>query len=1617
MENSLIVCGGTGAHTAAAFLRLHILGYPLGFFERAGKPMDFPSIFLVDQDAGDGAEREPTAWQLVRRLVDSHPGRFNWSQAIGRADKPELVQATPLPVGPNHGWFRRPYNRLGSRFEGSAVLDLLASERQRDIDYSKGMMGSPSVGSLLFRLKDYDEQSKELNCDEKFGQLLDTRGRVVVSGSGVGGTGAAVVPTLAQRLAQLGNNQVMAVVLLNWFEFDEEGQDETIRSRAAYRNRVMRENANSALEFYGQTLARRVAAVPVGMPERNLSKRRFTGDVGQPIHESFIHAVGALSSYRHFLNEQAYRPGLYLMGAVERGRLDGATAIPGGTLHGLAHQATTLVSILEAYRDVLSQAQDGRVQPAIYKAVAAGAEPRQVADHLEQEIRHYREQVDWLNSTLNVEGRTRESFLYEAAARKRLSEGQDRLEIAPDAPPERAASALLHWAARWVRSEASPEKQLEIQPGPVGGAHWPDLRNADGLGISPKINGDLDRIDDSSRDQVLEAFVDPEYLSCNGWPHPLSSVEYFRQAIRRRDEVAVRQLELLLVGLVSEELKVVHVHVPNDASGLSLERLIGEARRDGYDGLVELKVVWPRRGDLPVAFNSPYTLLCPTAEMFEEDGEIYWNELWRLLSGAADGADWREAEAPATWGEHDLAVRQVRSWIEQQKRVFAGSSPPWTKVFADYRGREQSVPFGTGDLIKIFWGSSSDPNRAVVDINLPTQQTGLWVPPPGTPSLEEKELFEKVPELLAVKDEQGEMLYEMVEFEVPGREGKLRGWWDVHLEHLRSLDKIYIWSRDEHGQVILGTMEPSGLFATTLTNSRLLSRDTVAIKSCAPIEQDPVPGSNRRAGELLFPDLPIRSDYFDLVETPEGEHLLDRMKKAVPPGDGWRPKSRNDAGGNLRVEWTLNLRGRREPLAVALVIPNSGPSERAHWMVWPNLRTRKAGKWKAYYIYEWSENRQHTLETLWLKAHPKPHLEKLVQPKRGPNKSEIITYPIGYQSGTERNHVGGPPLAFCLRHHKRDEELGLYLVDLKLVGGSPAQVNLAIDFGTSHSVAAVQIGSDPPQPIKFYPELRPEEESLSLHISENSEHVFADEKNNGLLAKGSWVPTYTSEDNQGFLPSELMLYRPLEEAQADAVDDWIPGTHYLIPPMDIGREELGKYILADFKWDTGVSHFRGREQELREAYLAMFLELTLAEMVAHHLRGFPDQQVNLTFTYPLRSRKDQVEALQGSLEETASRSSKSLGLVLGLQSNIGIYDESRAAQLRTENIGEVVLVGDLGGGTLDLFISATTPRTRIPEVADSARLGGNLLLRQIAETPQGILPSDGGWAFGNPRDTEAKLRAWMRSHGSARLFGVDAGGRVQLPRVGVVGFGKASQAEKARVLLNRYFLLIVEYLARNLAAYLYSHWFPNVADENLHLLKLSVQLRGNGWRLRYQGDSYESATEAIQDLVRQRVTELWGQIPGNHYPNPGTEAEWPSANTYQIENPKIAPILSVVGQAMSFEDVMRNWHTHTLVELNLRRDNGQHEMIDWHRKIPFETGGSKRIEIANISPPFVLSSQKEDKKFEISSLKATSQGNINKALQGSEGAVDAGEYRAPVAPLVWETVFNSRTFWPGKEDN
>ena len=1016
-------------------------------------------------------------------------------------------------------------------------------------------------------------------------------------------------------------------------------------------------------------------------------------------------------------------------------------------------------------------------------------------------------------------------------------------------------------------------------------------------------------------------------------------------------------------------------------------------------------VRFPKLDGRVVGFSAPHTLLCPVPFMDDEADNRLWEEIWLEVTGEVpQGVEWTEADAPAAWNGQDLAVNQICAWIAHQKQARAGTSPPWTNVFKRYEKRYQDVPFGSGLVLTVFWGSESDARRPTIDLSLPTTDSGSrWLPPADMPRLDEEDVFGSIPELVELRDGEGRVLFNRVEFEVPGREGKLFGWWSEHLDRLKSEGRLHVWSWDEEGSVLLGILRRGVLHVARLSESRLLQRSSVVIPDCTPLEQDPVPGSRVTEGELRFPDLPIRSDYLDLVSVAGDEGLLEEMR-----GDqdldfsAWRPTVRSDGQGRQVVSWSLAMRGRAAPLPVEFRLEGKKRTQ-AHWMVWPRFRDRKSELWKAYYVYERCSNLRFHVDVLWLDA------AQRVQRRRSP--VERGAFPVAYRTdGEHPAHRGGPPLALCLRDTRLDEEQGLYLVRLENLPEVNYEIDLGVDFGTSHSVAAIRLGgSKVAEQVALPPELDPAhaDKALTVHLSEAAKLIDKDE------AGIAWMPTYTARANWGFLPSELMMSHELRAAQADEIESWEPGKDFQIPSFGIARKALARHLLTDFKWDSGSSFFLGREPQLREHYLSSLLELVMADVV-RTTRGFPSRAVNMTFTYPLRSKEGQVEQYAASLERVLKRAMESLGIPLVLHRGVGLYDESRAARLSTEKVGEVCLVGDLGGGTLDLFISGhDAGGQRLDEVADSVRLGGNLLLSLLASDPERYLPTDGNWNTGDRRDTETKLRAWMRAEGSARLFGIDAGGRPSILGLDVHGFSRPADADAARSLINRYFRLLAEYMARNLAAYLAKHWFPTVSAERHERLMLTVQLRGNGWRLRYQDEDHIGATAAIQKLVRQRLEALWPQISDNEYPLPASDEAWKPAGHYRIDDPKTEPVKRIAGDSMAYAEVKAGWFAHPLVNLEVWRKSGSRNTVRWYDRVPFDTGGSRQVEVGDLEPPLVLSGPLEEEAEVLTTLAAARLSEINGVLKKEGFSEENLGFIAPVAALVWEAVFRSREFLPG----
>ena len=1615
MANVLVCCGGTGAHVALAFMRLHALGHPLGFFhhkesrDRHARPLRLPDIYLVDQDSGDRAQGE-TAWQALRRVIEYHPSRSEWGDVAGMHRKPSLDKIiTPLPVGPSQDWFKQSRDRLASRFEATDYLACMASPHQRQIRFSHGMMGSPAVGSLLFRLKTYDRRDDGFNHDATFDTLCQQTGRIVVVGSGVGGTGSSVAPTLAQLLADQAasadssgqaDTDVMAIMVLNWFRLDEhpDNSDRATVRKAQARNRDMIENANSGLQYYGTRLAERVATVPVGVPEDALVTRPFEGDTLQPLFEAYPHAVAAMACMRQYLSEKPFTRGLYHMGAADPGKLAGGNRVPGGTLQSLMNQGETLARTADVLAKVLTAVhRKGPIVPAVIEQVRRGhGEPGAVGQEMLKLVDEYRSHLVWLNG-LGVEKGPQRGLTREEDVRRRLAKSPPR--IMQGTRPEEVAGELFGWIGRWVREEARKDSELSPGAKEAKGIYWPPHK--EGLGGAAGKAGKLKKLATANVTAVIEGFVDPRKTSQNGWPDAFAAASHFHGAIEEgKDPTALRRLELLTAGLVAGRLEMKE-NGDGDTRPISLERIIEDERRRLGSSLARYSLFGedPGSGSRQLCgFSSPHTLFCAAPGVPDK----VWGRLWSDLTGF-NADDWdvksvEEWQGCDSWGNCNSVVGKIRAWVEACRRRNPHGTPPvWTRIF-----RGVAMPpatratFGAGEGLELKW------DETTVTEYLPAIESGNFRP--GDVALPKGDETEFLREHGVVCDDSGGELYETVDFRIPGTDAdrKVRGIWKAHLEHLQARGSLVTFGSDLRSGEVYVVMHREGgaRECIVLPNTLILDRESMMIRRFTPMVQDPVSG-RKVTDDVLYPDLPLKSEYLDLVGAAGARSALDLLKRGKR-FDLPEPSFESRQGGAVAV-WTLPVRGRADDLRITIPVPPEESFHRAHWMVWPKFRVLEPAPWRAYYVYGHCTDPRLRLDTLYLD----PDEDRVLVTRN--NRDDRPSYPVRYDA-RRGVHTGGPPIAFTLRDTSsdEDEELGIYFVSLSSVQDLPESVRVGVDFGTSHSVGAVKVGRDSAKQIALAPELGADGSgvSLSKHVSQNWGHVV--DPAEGLLRQSVWMPTYVRNVKEGLkslLPTELLTIEPCDSMVGKSVEDWVPMLDFVVPPIGISREDFVHHVIANFKWDTATA-FRGHELALRRIYLDRVVELFTAEILENW--GRPNQAIGHTFTYPLRTPKDDVERYVKMLRGVMERASESFGCKLELAGDVGIFDESHATRVGTERVGQVCMVGDLGGGTLDLIISAKgRPGVKLEEAVDSVKIGGNLLLRMLAGELGASMPE--GWAR-NPEERATQLTAWMRTVGARRLFGRPEGGAPVIEELGLHGFASAEEANPGRELIHRYFHLVAEYMARSLAAYLAGHWYPRVKPDDWKELKVLLYLRGNGWRLWPESDDYQGIEKVIADRVSTRVGELWRLLPGVGLP---AEPGGCSAGGGDV-HPKRGPVRRVAGKHQPHSDV--RGLSYTMVDLRILMAN-EEKKVPWHRSLPFRTGGKMgvKIQLEGLCPPIPLNSPRADRHLRLDGLDAAGEYAINDLLdrKGHLGGPELLDFEAPVGAWVWEAAFGSERFRKG----
>jgi hypothetical protein len=871
--------------------------------------------------------------------------------------------------------------------------------------------------------------------------------------------------------------------------------------------------------------------------------------------------------------------------------------------------------------------------------------------------------------------------------------------------------------------------------------------------------------------------------------------------------------------------------------------------------------------------------------------------------------------------------------------------------------------------------------------------------------------------------------FSQVELRMPSAQGdaRVQAIWDDHLQVLVGQRKIRAFGAAGKSKVNLGVDVNGVRHLHVLENTVLLRRRDVFIDKVFPLDEYGFSGDRL----ARYPDVPVRAAYLDLVLGNEGERVLRSLAKSTytiperPFAEGtWQPDVEG-AGEAQSLRWWVRMAGRTDTMSVhvARVEPES---VRAHWAVWPSFRVGETEQgalgegaegqpktWNTYYLFQRTGHRQLGVDPIWLRRggiYVTRHLPSLQW-----NGQQALAEPVMWKEGTAvqaGRHDGGPPCALVLRNMTVEDggaEHGCYWIRLVPAPKSAPGFLLSVDFGTSHSASAFGALTEPDtkndRHITFGGERLQGAVPTTATVVCDREYVEAG--TGGMIVDARWLPT-SAPGSASMLPTELVVNSRIDPGMAASVHRWVPGRDFRIPSLEVSSEVLASQVVTDFKWDASQAEFVGQEPALRRQYLRSFLEMSLARIVRQRkMAPRDDQSVQMTFTWPLRSTVAQAREYQALVRDVLAELSDTTGIALGLRDDIGLHDESRAARHNTRERGTIYIVADLGGGTLDLLVSGGTANGD-GDVADSIRVGGNLLLRHLAADPKKYLPQDGGWDLEPNGAAYAQLRAWMRMRGSPELFSDDQRhGVAELQNLKLRGFRDRTKGGPARDVLNRYFAMIVDYMARSLVAYVHDLGVTPAIPGRMAVVTL---IRGNGWRLDQGYTNHADLADRVQAKVRERASALLESLPTDSQAKRLTQADtWISPRDYLKDDPKTFPVRNVLRETpMDPAPLITSSRGYAMIEV---AHHGTPAAFPWHSPMPLPAPNPSMVEVHKVSPAVFLGTV-NGVGVEMAGLSPADRSSINRELQNASADSGAGKLRVPLSALIYEACFTSEHVAP-----
>jgi len=239
MKPFFIFVGGTGQHVACAFIRLKNFLYedkPIFLNENTKKE----EIAKADAIFIDGDFHNPKEGSVT----------YNLRNLIGEDLSIYFLHPCPKKYHPKKG---AEISKISFKevINNDRLYQALYEKEALDTDIFNGFFGKPQISSLIFqeRIKEF-ESSQSNNQSENTDPLLinfvnaiETHNPIVIIGSYVGGTGAGVIPTLANFIKNKDEKKdIIYFAHHRWFQLDKGTKDNIDRD-------VLKANSYTGLKY------------------------------------------------------------------------------------------------------------------------------------------------------------------------------------------------------------------------------------------------------------------------------------------------------------------------------------------------------------------------------------------------------------------------------------------------------------------------------------------------------------------------------------------------------------------------------------------------------------------------------------------------------------------------------------------------------------------------------------------------------------------------------------------------------------------------------------------------------------------------------------------------------------------------------------------------------------------------------------------------------------------------------------------------------------------------------------------------------------------------------------------------------------------------------------------------------------------------------------------------------------------------------------------------------------------------------------------------------------------------------------------------------------------------